>query len=74
MKPETALRAINESLSPPPRTEAGLQVRGDAYWTLSGALIDLERLDADPVCIRTIRRIQEQLKEVSNVLREAGYE
>jgi hypothetical protein len=73
MRPEAALRAISEILSPPTRVEAGLQVCGDAYWNLYGALIDLERLGADPVCIRTIRRIQGQLKDVSDVLREAGY-
>jgi hypothetical protein len=73
MKPEAALQAINEILSPPPRMEQGLPVHGDAYWNLAGALIDLERLGTDPVCIRTIRRVQQQLKEVSDVLQLAGY-
>jgi hypothetical protein len=73
MKPEAALHAISEILSPPPRIEDGLQVSGDAFWNLDGALIDLSRLGADPVCIRTIRRVQQQLKEVSNVLERAGY-
>ena len=73
MKPEAALDAINEILSPPPRMEEGLPVRGDAYWNLAGALMDLERLGADPVRIRTIRRVLQQLKEVSNVLQRAGY-
>ena len=73
MNAEAALRAISEILSPPPRIEDGYQVFGDAYWNLGGALIDLERLGADPVCIRTIRRVQQQLKEVSNVLQRAGY-
>jgi hypothetical protein len=73
MKPEAALHAISEILSPPPGIEDGLQVSGDAYWNLAGALMDLERLGADPVCIRTIRRVQQQLKEVSNVLQTAGH-
>jgi hypothetical protein len=73
MKPEAALQAISEILSAPPRTEAGLKVDGDAYWNLCGALVDLERLGADPVCIRTIRRVQEQHKEVADVLQRAGY-
>ena len=73
MKPEAALHAINEILSPPPRMERELNVYGDAYWNLAGALIDLERLGADPACIRTIRRVQQQLGEVSDVLQTAGY-
>jgi len=73
MKPEAALHAINEILSPPPRIEQGLKVCGDAYWNLAGALMDLERLGADSGCLRTIRRVQQQLKEVSNVLQRAGY-
>ena len=74
MKPEAALQAISEILSPPPRIEDGLRVSGDAYLNLAGALIDLERLGADPVCIRTIRRVQQQLKEVSKLLQRAGYQ
>src|SRR5687767_15872393 len=73
MTPEAALHAISEIFSPPPRIEEGLKVSGDAYWNLAGALIDLERLGADPVCIRTIKRVQQQLKEVSNVLQRAGW-
>ena len=73
MKPEAALRAISEILSPPPRTENGLRVSGDAYWNLHGARIDLERLGGDSVCIQTIRRVQEQLKDVAKVLQRAGY-
>ncbi|MFZ1102565.1 MAG: hypothetical protein WAN86_06945 [Hyphomicrobiaceae bacterium] len=73
MKPEEALRAINEILSPPPRMEQGLKVYDDAYGNLQGALTDLERLHADPVCIRTIGRVLHKLKEVSKVLQEAGY-
>jgi type VI protein secretion system component VasF len=73
MKPEAALHAINEILSPPPRMEQGLRVYVDAYGDLAGALMDLERLGADPVCIRTIRRVLRQLEEVSNVLQRAGY-
>jgi hypothetical protein len=73
MKPEAALHAISEILSPPPRLENRLRVDGDAYWNLAGTLIDLERLGADPVCIRTIRRVQQQLKDVSKVLQTAGY-
>jgi hypothetical protein len=73
MKPEAALQAISEILSPPPRIEDELHVQGDAYWNLDGVRIDLERLGADPVCIRTIRRVQQQLKEVSKVLQRAGY-
>jgi hypothetical protein len=73
MKPEEAFHAISEILSPPPRMEQGWRVCGDAYWNLAGALIDLERLGADRTCIRTIRRVQQKLKEVSNVLQRAGY-
>jgi len=73
VKPEAALRAINEILSPPPRIENGLRVFGDAYANLDGARIDLEHLGANPVCIQTIRRVQQQLKEVSDVLEKAGY-
>jgi hypothetical protein len=53
--------------------EDGLLVYGHAYWNLAGALVDFERLGADPLSIRTIRRVQQQLKEVSNVLQSAGY-
>jgi type VI protein secretion system component VasF len=53
--------------------EQGLRVYVDAYGDLAGALMDLERLGADPGCIRTIRRVLRQLEEVSNVLQRAGY-
>ena len=70
MKPEAALHAINEILSPPPRMEQGLKVCGDAYWNLAGALIDLEQ---QILSAFATRRVQQQLKEVSNVLQAAGY-
>jgi hypothetical protein len=73
MTPEAALHAINEILSPPPRMEQGLRIGGDAYWNLAGALMDLERLGGDPVCIPTIRRVLQQPKQVSNVFQRAGY-
>lgn len=47
-------------------------VSGDAYWNLAGALNDLERTGADATRIRTIKRVQQQIKEVSKVLQEAG--
>jgi hypothetical protein len=72
MKPEAALEAINKALFAPPRREGGLTVTGDAYWSLAGARVDLERAGASPVCIRTIERVQQQLMEVADVLRKMG--
>jgi hypothetical protein len=71
MESEAALGTIAEILSPPPIKD-GLRMSGDAYGNLHGALIDLERLNADAVCVRTIRRVLQQLKEVSNILELAG--
>jgi hypothetical protein len=33
----------------------------DPYYNLEGVLHDLRRQNADPVCIRTIERVQEQI-------------
>jgi hypothetical protein len=72
MEPEAALRAISNALFPPPRKEGDFLVGGGAYWDLEGAGIDLKRMGADPVCIRTIERVQKQLIEVSEILQKAG--
>ena len=74
MKPEAALAAINAALFPTPvRGEYDYLVNMDACLNLQGVLIDLERLKRfDPVCIRTIRRVHQQLVEVKRILREAG--
>jgi hypothetical protein len=72
MKPEEALEAIDKALFPPAARQGGMMVSGDAYWTLAGARVDLERAGANPACIRTIERVQRQLMEVADVLRQVG--
>jgi hypothetical protein len=72
MEPVAALEAISNALFAPPRREGGLMVTGDAYWSLAGARVDLERAGASPTCLRTIERVQRQLMEVADVLRKAG--
>jgi hypothetical protein len=72
MDPAAALKAISDTLFPPPRKEGDLLVSSDAYLGLEGARIDLERLGASRVCIRTIEKMQKQLAEVSEILRKAG--
>jgi hypothetical protein len=72
MKPEAALEAINKALFPPPRREGGLMVTGDAYWSLAGARVDLERAGVSPVCLRRIESVQRQLMEVADILRKMG--
>jgi hypothetical protein len=72
MEPDAALKAINNALFPPPRKEGDWLVSGDAYLGLEGARMDLERLGASRVCIRTIEGVQKQLAEVSEILRKAG--
>jgi hypothetical protein len=72
MKPEEALEAISKALFPPATKQGGTMVSGDAYWNLAGARVDLERAGANPVCIRTIERVQRQLMEVADVLRKVG--
>lgn len=74
MEPEEALRAISNALFPPPKKEGDFLVVGDAYTNLEGARIDLKRMGADPVCIRTIERVQGQLVEVSEILQRAGFQ
>jgi len=74
MEPKAALEAINRALFPPPRQEQGMMVSADACENLLGVRIDLERFGGDPVCVRTIERVQQQLLEVAAVLRKAGFE
>ena len=74
MDPEDALKAISNALFPPPRKEGDMLVSGDAYLALEGARIDLTRLGADRVCIRTIGRVQKQIAEVKEILQKAGLE
>ena len=73
LKPEDALHAIDNALFPETREQQGLRVSGHAYWNLAGARIDLERTGADPACIRTIQRVQQQLREGATILHEAGH-
>lgn len=73
MKPEDALDTINKILFPlPTKAKEGVMLDGNAYENLDGARLDLERMGADPVSIRTIERVQKQLAEVLDVLRKAG--
>jgi hypothetical protein len=74
MEPKAALEAINRALFPTPRKENGMMVNADAYENLRGVRIDLEQIGGDPVCIRTIQRVQQQLLEVAAVLRKAGFD
>jgi hypothetical protein len=39
----------------------------DAFYNLEGALDDLKRQGADPICIRTIERVQEQIAALSHL-------
>jgi len=43
----------------------------DPYYELEGALIDLKRQGADPVCIRTIERVQALLATIAKRARAA---
>lgn len=73
MKAETALARINKALFPTPtKMASGAMLDQNAYYELEGALIDLERTGADRVCIETVRRVQKQINEVSNILRAVG--
>jgi hypothetical protein len=75
MKTEAALAAIAAALFPPPvRGEGDYPINSDACLNLQGVLIDLEQRSTDPVCIRTIRRVHQQLVEVKRILREAGFD
>jgi hypothetical protein len=75
MESPAALEAIKNALFPPSRkAEGGQMISGDALDNLEGARIDLERLGADPVCIRTIERVQQQLIEVSRILQAVGFQ
>jgi hypothetical protein len=49
-------------------------ISADALDNLLGARIDLERLGADPVSIRTFERVRQQLIEVSRILQAAGFQ
>jgi hypothetical protein len=40
----------------------------DAIDNLEGALIDLRRTGADPVCIRTVERVQQQIAAVLSII------
>jgi hypothetical protein len=74
MNAKEALEAINNALFPMPRKEqGGVMVSSDAYANLQGVRIDLKRMDADVVCIRTIERVQKQLLEVSKILHLMGF-
>lgn len=73
MKAEDALEKINSALFPPAKKQRdGVMIDSDAYYNLEGAILDLKRLKADAVCIRTIERVQQQILAVSKVLQKAG--
>lgn len=50
------------------RNDDGTYTSNHMRFNLEGALYDLERAEADPVCLRTIRRIVEQLASIETVL------
>ncbi len=69
-----AAEQILAVLWPPARTGndsfgTEIQVQFDAYYELEGALIDLKRTGADPVCIRTIERVQAAIAEVAKIVK-----
>ena len=45
-----------------------ITVRFDAYWDLAGVLLDMKREGGDPVCIRTIERVQAAIFEVGKAV------
>ena len=74
MNAEVALEAIEKTLFPPTQErEGGIRISAGAYDNLEGVRLDLKRMGGDPVCIRTIERVQRQLAEVSKILLEAGH-
>ena len=59
-------------LAPPPRKgRDGMMVTSEAYYNLEGALYDLHRQKADPICIRTIERVQKQIVSVLKICEAA---
>lgn len=52
------------------RIAAILDLKGPSHarHNLGGALHDLERQQADPVCLRTIQRVMKQLAEVEKAI------
>ena len=47
-------------------TQTTYSIEEHPYYNLLGALIDIERQwkDADPVCIETIKRVLNQIKDI----------
>lgn len=45
-------------------SEPEIEICHDPYYNLMGALYDLEREGADPICLDTIKRVMSQIKEL----------
>lgn len=56
--------SVTAILDPPAHIQDGMNITDNAYYNLEAALIDLRRSGADPVCIRTIERVQKQISDV----------
>lgn len=72
MKDDVAAQ-VRAILWPPAQERVGpdghvCKVRFDAVSELGGVLIDLRRSGADPICIRTIERVQEAICRVRKIV------
>lgn len=69
MTPTERLEAVSSALFPPSTAnEDGSKILHDADENLSAAIYDLERLQADKVCISTISRVLKQIQAARDIL------
>lgn len=67
--PEDRLIAVGNTLFPPQTENAdGSHTLHDSDENLCAALYDLQRLNADRVCINTIRKVLVRLQEAKRLL------
>jgi len=68
MSPEEKLTKITKIYETRRKNDDGSYTTNHARYNLEGALYDLERKGADELCLKTIRRVVEQLASIETVL------
>ena len=60
-----AVASVHRGPRPQQRDGESILVDDNPYYNLDGALYDLTRQGADPVCLRTIQRVRDQIGIIS---------
>jgi len=70
---EQRLAEIAKIFNTTRRDEDSVMISNHAYWNLQGAIIDIERTgQCDAVCLRTLKRVRDQLGRIDRLLTHFG--